>query len=206
MPAIYQETMMNIERFVPFTHRGAAAASVLLLGIATLAGCKPTEPEHQAPITTAVSAAAPATPAGEVPGVLIPAPIEVDRNPLTTCNIETVNEVHFSGKPIPVKADGAFMLGGFLFDAETKSVPDNIRMRLVGPDQQHAWETPVEGRMDRPGLPEYLKIGDWAFRSGFMQQVRTDGLAVGKYHLEVSFIRDGKRFVCDNGRDVLVTP
>ena len=29
-------------------------------------------------------------------------------------------------------------------------------------------------------------------------------LLAGRYHLEVSFERDGQRFVCDNGRDIEV--
>ncbi len=186
-----------------------ALCLVLAFG-AQLSGCKPTEPESASAVSESAPAAggAPAPvslPAAETAGVLVSAPLTVDRTDLTTCNIETINGAHFASEPLPVKAESQFDIGGFLFDAGTKSVPDNLRMRLVSQDQKQAWETAIEGRMDRPGLPEFLKVGDWAFRSGFLQTVQTSGLPPDLYHLEVSFTRDGKRFVCDNGRNVEVT-
>lgn len=181
------------------------AAGLSLAIIAALAACKPTEPTAATPPPAAPETPAAAAPAGPPPvvaGVLASAPLEVERNEITTCNIEAIDGTHFAGAPLPVAAGGKFLVGGFLFDATTESVPDNLVLRLVGPGQTEAWETPIEGRMDRPGLPEFLKVGQWALRSGFMQEVQVGTLAPGRYHLEVSYERDGKRYVCDNGRDI----
>ena len=181
-----------------------ARAVAISVASAILAACSPTEPVASAPpaaVPDVVEA-----PVVIVPGVLASAALDVERNEISTCNIEAIDGRPFAGEPLEVPGAGRFLLGGFLFDADTQSVPDNLRMRLVSSDQKSAWETEVEGRLDRPGLPEFLGIGNWALRSGFMQEVQVGKLAPDRYHLEVSFERDGKRYVCDNGRDILVRP
>jgi hypothetical protein len=191
---------------MPVSRPGRVLATGLAVAIlAALAACKPTEPTAATPPPAAEApAAAPAGPAPVVAGVLASAPLEVDRNEITTCNIEAIDGTHFAGAPLPVPAGGKFLVGGFLFDATTESVPDNLVLRVVAPGQTEAWETPIEGRMDRPGLPEFLKVGAWALPSGFMQDVQVGDLPPGRYHIEVSYERDGKRYVCDNGRDIEV--
>jgi len=189
--------------------RRDASRSALAIALAlALAACSPSQPESGAAAPGATPAAAPeaapAATAAPVAGVLAEAPLEVGRTEIKTCNIEAIDGKHWESAPLPVAAGASFLLGGFLFDEPKQSVPATLTMRLVSQDQKHAWETPVLDKLDRPGLPEFLKVGDWALRSGFQQQVQLGSLPQGRYHLEVSFERDGERFVCDNGRDIEV--
>jgi hypothetical protein len=189
-------------------HRRVLVA-ILSAAIATvLAACQPTDPA--ATPAAAAPAPAPAAPASEpappvdVAGVFASAPLDIEREAITTCNIEAVDSRHFAGEPIEVSSGGSFLLGGYLYDATSESVPDNLRLRLVGTAEQGAWETAIDGRLDRPDVVNVFKLAPWALRSGFAQDVQVGTLPTGRYHLMVSFERDGKRFVCDNGRNIEV--
>lgn len=175
-----------------------------------LAACKPVDPdaESSAPIAAQPAAAEPtAKQDGSVPAArLQPAALDIGKEPWPTCNIEAVDETHFSESAIKVRQDGEFTLTGFLLDADTKTVPDQLRLRLVSFTDPQAWEAPIDGRVDRPGLPEYLHLGDWALRSGFVQKVSLAGLAPGRYRLEVSVVRGDKYLICDQGRELAITP
>ncbi len=181
-------------------------ASMLL----ALAACKPVDPGADTPMPVDAQAAAGNAPAKQdaaVPAAKMqPAVLDIGHETFPTCNIEAIDDQHFSGSAIAAKPDGEFTLTGYLLDAETRTIPGQLRLRLVSFADPQAWEAPIDGRVDRPGLPEYLHLGAWALRSGFVQKVSLSGLAPGRYRLEVSVVQGDKARICDQGRELAITP
>jgi hypothetical protein len=126
--------------------------------------------------------------------------------PITTCNFEYLDGKEFAPTGVEVKKGAEFLATGFLFSQPTQSVPTTTRIRAVSKDGARSFEAQVSGRYDRPDVPGYFKIGDWALHSGFEQLLSSQGLPPGSYHLLLVFEDKGQAYVCDNGRQLVVTP
>jgi hypothetical protein len=187
-----------------------------LLTALMLAGCdRPDVPSAQpaapaattSPAGTPASAPAAATPAPTVSASgaagFVPADTSVPLAPMASCNFEQVDGQPYAAAPLRVGADAEFVVTGFAYDAARETVPADLRLRVIAADGA-AWEAPVRGRMDRPDVPTYFKLGDWARPSGFEQLLSSRGLAPGEYRLVLVFSGDGKQFACDNGRRLAI--
>jgi hypothetical protein len=185
----------------------AAMKRILLVSLPVLAclasaGCN----RPSVPLPSNAETAAQSTPTRAAAVQFVPANAPVAWTAVSTCNFEQIDGQAYSGKPIGVKKGAEFLMTGFLFSAPSKSVPQAIRLRAISEDGAHAYEAPVAGRYDRPDVPGYFKIGDWALHSGLEQLLSSQGLPVGKYHLLLVFEDKGQSYVCDNGRQLAVTP
>jgi hypothetical protein len=135
--------------------------------------------------------------------VFAAADLTVPLAPMASCNFEQIDGQPFADAPLQVQKDADFVVTGFAYDATREVVPSDLRLRAIGPDGA-AWEAPVRGRLDRPDVTTYFKLGDWARASGFEQLVSGKGIAPGEYRMVLVFAADGKQFSCDNGRRVVV--
>jgi len=97
------------------------------------------------------------------------------------------------------------MMIGYIFDTESETVPEDIRVRAIA-NSGAAFDAPIRGRINRPDVPAYFKIGDWALRSGFEALLPTGALEPGDYHVVLTYSKGDKLFACDNGRTVTVLP
>ncbi len=160
---------------------------------------------HQ-PSVPVLSAQAPAaeSPAATSDFIVVTTPDVL--SPVASCNFEQVDKKPFTAEPIAVKAGAEFLVSGFFYSKASESVPDEARLRAISADGTKTWDADVSGRYDRPDVPGYFHVGDWANRSGFEQLVSSKALAPGNYHLLLLFEDKGMTFVCDNGRQLVVTP
>lgn len=194
--------------------RAALRPAALLTAALLLAACdRPEVPSAQpgapaaapAPAPGAPAAAAPAAPTATASGAatFAPADVAAPLAPMASCNFEQVDGQPYGATPLRVQADAEFVVTGFAYDATRETVPADLRLRAIAADGG-AWEAPVRGRMDRPDVPTYFKLGDWARPSGFEQLLSSRGLAPGEYRLVLVFSGDGKQFACDNGRRLVI--
>jgi len=124
---------------------------------------------------------------------------------VTTCNFETIDGKPFTDAPIAVSAGSDFKIAGYLYDAQSKSVPADLRVRAIAADGS-AFDAPVPGRVERQDVPSYFKIGDWALHSGFDTLLPGASLAPGEYRLVLTYAQGGQLYACDNGRRMVVGP
>jgi hypothetical protein len=142
-------------------------------------------------------------PAGAVAAGLSSAPALGSAVAWTDCNLEKVNGQSFSSAPMTVAAGADFTVAGFLFDRDRQQVPSDLRLRVEA-DAGPALDAPVAGRVRRPDIPEYFKLGAWAETSGFEQAVSAHGLPPGSYHLLLVARVGDATALCDNGRHITV--
>jgi len=183
--------------------------TILALALGTaLAGCdRPEVPSAQpapaaAPSQDAATAGPPAVAAGaaELLAVDTSAPLV----PMDSCNFEALDGQAFADAAVSVPAGADFLVSGFAYDKARQLVPAKLRLRVIAADGS-AWEAPISGRLDRPDVVTYFKLGDWARGSGFEQLVSSKSLAAGEYRLVLVFDGADQVHACDNGRRMVLS-
>jgi hypothetical protein len=169
-------------------------------------GCE--RPEVPLPIIPSSAATPSPAPVAErmVATQLVPAPISTPYTAWSTCNMEHVDGQAFSSKPSSVKAGKDFAIDGYAFIEGRQSVPTDIKLRVLSTGSALAWEADIKGRVNRPDIPQYFKLGPWAAGAGIEQLFSSSALAPGTYHLLFTASDGGGKLICDNGRQIEISP
>lgn len=183
------------------------ALTLSLVAACALSACK--EPQPPADFTPEPGQAA--MTAGSDP--LVDAPVELTYDerrvalvPGLRCNLERVNGTRFEGKPITVSKSGMVRFAGWMADADAKQVPPEFDLRLVNTANQRVWKATARTGGARSDVQTLLG-GDAAFAAtGYALELDPTQLPDGTYRLYSVLQKDGKAFVCDNGRAVTVGP
>ncbi len=117
------------------------------------------------------------------------------------CNLEHIDSQAFAAEPTRVAPGADFKVAGFMLDRKRQSVPSEVRLRLVS-DTGQAFDALVTGRVRRPDIPGYFKLGPWSEETGVEQVVSSGGLLPGAYHLLLVARVGSATVVCDNGRRI----
>jgi hypothetical protein len=137
------------------------------------------------------------------PGAFEPANTATPLQPASSCNIERIDQQAYSDAPITVAAGKGFTVAGYVYDAEHERVPAELRLRAIAADGS-AFEARLHARIDRPDVPQYFGIGEWARRSGFEAALPPAALAPGEYRLVLTFANGAKLYACDVGRKLRI--
>lgn len=184
----------------PFPMATIAALATMFF----LAGCE--RPLVPLPVASkGVATASPAAPA-EPAARLVPATLAVSYTGTAGCNLEQVDGQGFVGKPIEIKSGREFAVVGFALLEKRQAVPTDVKLRLLSEGNARAWEGDIKGRVDRPDIPQYFKLGAWAANAGVEQLFSSAGLPPGTYHLVFTFSDGSDRLICDNGRYLTILP
>jgi hypothetical protein len=120
------------------------------------------------------------------------------------CNLERVNGAMFAGTPIAVSKEAMTSMGGWLADVDAKVVPDVFQLRFV--NGARMWQVDVQATEARADVQKLLG-GNPAFaKTGHASEFDLSGLPDGTYHVYTAFAKDGRTYMCDNGRTIVVGP
>jgi hypothetical protein len=175
-----------------------------------LSACKePQKPADFAP--SPGEAATTVAPAAGSP--LVNAPVELTYEQRRTtvsaggrCNLERVNGAKFAGAPVPVSKGSPVQLGGWIADADAKSVPSTFDVRLVSAADQRTWRVASQAGESRPDVQKLLG-GDAALAgTGYASEFDVSALPNGTYRLYTVFVKNAATLACDNGRAIVIGP
>ena len=185
----------------PLSLRAVAGIVAMLV----LVGCQ--RPEVPLPENAEVDARASAATAAPVTAAgLEAAPAVVAYTAWKSCNMEQLDGHPFTGVPLSVKAGSDFVVAGFVLNEERQEIPTDIKLRVLSDGNVNAWEVGMRGRVNRPDIPQYFKLGAWAAGAGIEQLVSSTGLPPGTYHLVFTFSDGDRKLICDNGRQLTILP
>lgn len=196
---------MKIERMIP-------TVGSLLLGTALLTGCS--EPDQPAAVSGSppgegVPAALPAPAAA----VELTAPVELSleerRQPMTaetSCNLERVNKIVFTGSVIEIsKSGGEVRVSGWVADQVARGVPASADVRMVGVQDNRAWKLGVKTGVARGDVVKLLG-GEGAYiNAGYGVSADFSAMPTGSYRMYTVFNGSDGLKVCDNGRSITLT-
>jgi len=189
--------------------RVCSSTLLVALPLATallVVGCE--RPEVPLPVISTPAATAAPTPVAKpmVAAQLVPAPVSVPYAAWSTCNMEHVDGQAFSSQPSGVKAGHDFTIDGYAFIESRQSVPKDIKLRVLSAGSALAWEADIKGRVNRPDIPQYFKLGEWAAGAGIEQLFSSAALPPGTYHLLFTASDGDGKLICDNGRRIAISP
>ena len=122
-----------------------------------------------------------------------------------SCNIESAGGLRFASEQPRLTRSETIGIQGWVIDELTKTVPDNVKLRLQTANAVSAWEQAVTDRTERSdvaahyGEPSYLK-------SGFTVNVDVPELAPGDYVVYLAFDSPHGEAICGIGRRITLTP
>jgi|GEM_PF-4427898 len=174
-------------------HRAASVAVLLLL-----AGCK--EP-NQTPAPAVDAAAA----------TLRDAPVELDAQarsvglkPDALCNLERGDgKLLDSSTPFKPAVLNGVVFAGWIADGVTRTVPASPLLVFKQTGGERVWQYPLTLDVKRDDVAHDTGAQSLA-NVGFSANVNLTVLPPGTYRVLLVHEREGVRYACDNGRNVLV--
>ena len=120
------------------------------------------------------------------------------------CNIESINGRGLDSDTPVVVSSGEATVTGWLIDSSTKSVPNDVRIRVETESGDHAWEQQVNSWGDRGDVVS-THDGEMGFqKSGFNVALNIPGFEPGPYNIYLAFGSKGVEKACGIGRRFLV--
>jgi hypothetical protein len=145
----------------------------------------------------------PALPTGAVCKPLTRDDIRMPRKiAAASCNIESVDQIAFSGRPMPLASREILVSGWLLPEISHKAVA-RASLRFLNESGTTGWQASIEGWTKRPDVLSGMhapKGGD----VGFARDIDIGPMMPGTYRLFVTFDDGGVSYICDKGRIVIV--
>jgi len=117
----------------------------------------------------------------------------------TGCNIDSINGKDYYEEASIVQGE-IIGVGGWIVDKVNKRAPQSAWIILAGKDNQHQYQVPVSFWEKRPDVQEYFGGNKGYAFSGFVSDLKTDNLPIGKYHMYITFKGTDIFYTCDVGR------
>lgn len=193
---------MKIDRMI-------ANAGSLLLASVLLSGCS--EPSQPAAVTEPTSGKEALTAPPTTNDLIVPAELSQDERRLpmvavTSCNLERVNKIVFSGTPLEVsKANGPARVSGWVADQGARTVPASGDLRMVGVQDNRAWKFGVRTGGNRDDVVKLLGGEAVYANAGYGGTVDFSDMPSGSYRMYAVFTGSDGLKVCDNGRSITLT-
>jgi hypothetical protein len=139
-----------------------------------------------------LTALEPRTPAG-APGTVVP---------VNSCNIEVLNDLAPTEKPLALRLNDGLRVEGWVVDASNpKSPPEQVFILLRAVVSGSSWYGRISKRVPRADV---VKVMGSALLSGFRAGLDLAQVPRGEYLVLVAFWQEGPLQVCDVGRRVLI--
>lgn len=122
-----------------------------------------------------------------------------------SCNIETANGTLFWPEAPKATKTATIDVGGWIIDEESKSIPNNAKIRLQTANGISAWEQDIVNRGDRQDVAKQLGSPDY-LKSGFKVSLDVADLAPGDYVVYLAFDTPEGEAVCGIGRRLTLVP
>jgi hypothetical protein len=180
-------------------------ALVLAVALCMLGGCnRPATPAPGA--TDALPVAASSAPAATGAASTAPKPLTQEEMGTVrmassdSCNIEKIGSVAFGADPVKVTTKATAISGWFL-PAVSRHFGAPVQLQLVDQAGDAGWTVPLTMSIQRPDVSPVT--GDTQM-AGFVQNIDLAGLPPGQYRVMLAFDDDGKAYLCDNNRSIVL--
>lgn len=140
---------------------------------------------------------------------IIPRPTATALGPFTPNDVRSCNIEHISGENFDVdktvSAGARIALDGWVADAVNRSSPSELWIELTGGPPGADLVVPISFRFQRPDVRDALGGDRHYTLLGYMLNLDTTPIPVGRYHLLMIFKHGSTYYRCDNGRYLNVT-
>jgi hypothetical protein len=121
------------------------------------------------------------------------------------CNFDSINGKDYYEEASITQGE-IIGVGGWVADKVNKRTPQFAWIILADKDSRHQYQVLVSFWEKRPDVQEYFGGNKGYAFSGFVSNLKTDNLPIGKYHMYITFKGADIFYTCDVGRYLTINP